>query len=147
MKGLSVYHKAASADQILNFGSNGPALHNSSCDTTVLDQLKTHCSTREARVKQLIRLYRMFRRNGYRENSIGSGQQMIRKAHAQCGQERLNLSPTLRMFLRWWHDSWSHSAQVLHIHQLRWSSKAYHDPEPRWIQWRNQIFNNQRPNL
>ena len=82
----------------------------------------------------------MFQRNGHPSNFIKSGLEMIRKARAQCSRKGQKLSPTWRLFLRWWRTSWSHSAPVLHIDQLHSSSKAYHEPRARWSPGRNQMW-------
>ena len=132
--------KTTNTDHILNFGSNQPATHKRSCITSVLNRVKTHCSTREGRVAEIIRLYRMFQRNRHPSNFIKSGLEMIRKARAQCSRKGQKLSPTWRLFLRWWRTSWSHSAPVLHIDQLHSSSKAYYEPRARWSPGRNQMW-------
>ncbi|BHF71067.1 hypothetical protein SprV_0401412100 [Sparganum proliferum] len=61
----SVYRKDSSADVILNYESNHPAVHKRSCVRTLFHRAYRYCSADDLLKKELAFLYRLFRLNGY----------------------------------------------------------------------------------
>ncbi|BHF66191.1 hypothetical protein SprV_0200920700 [Sparganum proliferum] len=61
----SVHRKDSNSEIILNYGSNHPATHKRICVRTLFHRAYRYCNSNDLLNKELARLYRLFRSNGY----------------------------------------------------------------------------------
>ncbi|BHF74091.1 hypothetical protein SprV_0401717500 [Sparganum proliferum] len=61
----SVHRKDSNSEIILNYGSNHPAAHKRRCVRTLFHRAYRYCNSNDLLNKELARLYRSFRSNGY----------------------------------------------------------------------------------
>ncbi|BHF74583.1 hypothetical protein SprV_0501766900 [Sparganum proliferum] len=92
-----VSRKATNTTQILNFNSNHPISHKSSCVRALYGRVETHCSEMEDKVAEVQYLRRVLRANGYPRNFVN---QCVRKRHQRPNptgltcQHRINYDPS-----------------------------------------------------
>ncbi|BHF63104.1 hypothetical protein SprV_0200609400 [Sparganum proliferum] len=70
-----VFRKATNTMQVLNFNSNHPISHKSSCVRTLYRRVETHCSEPEDKIAKLQHLRRVFKANGYPRNFVNRADQ------------------------------------------------------------------------
>jgi hypothetical protein len=66
----SVYRKATSTLQIVNFNSNHPLVHKKNCVKALFDRVKTHCNTQDSKKIESDYLNNQFRQNSYPKSFV-----------------------------------------------------------------------------
>nr|VZI07594.1 unnamed protein product [Spirometra erinaceieuropaei] len=64
-----MFRKATNTIQVLNFNSNNPISHKRSCVRTLYRRVESHCSEPEDEIAEIQYLRRVFKANGYPQNS------------------------------------------------------------------------------
>ena len=89
-----VHRKNTHTDQILSYNSNHNTQHKASCLKTLLNRIETHCSTAEAKKRELNHLHKIFRNNNYPNHFINSVHKRWRNRREEQPGNQTN-NPTL----------------------------------------------------
>ena len=120
-----VHRKNTHTDQILSYNSNHPTQHKASCLKTLLNRIETHCSTADAKKRELNHLHKILRNNNYPNHFINSVHKRCQRTQRpQNTNTREKSNPEIRRITLPYINKISEiSARILEKHNLKVAHK------------------------